>query len=190
MRAIIERVGPYRPRTVRDPLTALVASIVHQQVSMKAGAAIFRRVRGLCPRRRLSARALASISPVELRGAGLSRQKAVYVRGIARSFHAGELTSRRLRRMSDEDVIEATTRLKGVGRWTAEMLLLFCLERADVWPVDDFGLRKGLQRFLGLDEMPPRDIVRETGETWRPYRSYACWYLWRSLDGGVLPGIG
>jgi len=187
--ALIDRIGPHRPIITSNPFAALIGSIVHQQVSMSAGTAIYRRVVDRCARRRLTPPALLAVSEAELRGAGLSRQKAAYVRNIADAFVSRTLTPAKLRRMSDEDVVAATTQIKGVGRWTAEMLLIFCLERPDVWPVDDFGLKKAVRNFLGHAELPSTTAMNELAEPWRPYRSYATWYLWRSLEGPLLPAV-
>ncbi len=189
LRQLIDHIGPHRPQITRAPFRALLGSIIHQQVSMSAAAAIQRRVRDLCPRGRLTPAALLALSEDTLRGAGLSRQKATYVRNVAEEFAARRLTPAKLRRWSDAEVIAATTRIKGVGRWTAEMLLIFCLERPDVWPVDDLGLRKAVRHLLRLKELPAAASLHELAEPWRPYRSYATWYLWRSLDGPLMPGI-
>lgn len=187
--AIIDRVGSYELTLTRNPFCALVGSIVQQQVSMSAGAAIQRRLRALCPHGRITPGALLSLKEGELRGAGLSRQKVGYVRNVAEAFSTRTLTAARLRRMSDDEVIAATTALKGVGRWTAEMLLIFCLDRPDVWPVDDFGVKAAVRRFLNLEELPKRQVLLDLAEPWRPHRTCAAWYLWRSLEGPVAPGI-
>jgi DNA-3-methyladenine glycosylase II len=187
---LIRRIGPYTPKLTPDPFHALVGSIVHQQVSMAAARAIRLRLAALCPRRRITPRALLALSVDELRSAGVSRPKARYLRGLADAFATRRLTPAGLRAGSDEEVIAAVTELPGVGRWTAEMLLIFCLERPDVWPVDDLGLRTAVQRLLGLKTSPrPREIL-SVADPWRPYRSVATWYLWRSLDGPVEPAIG
>jgi DNA-3-methyladenine glycosylase II len=187
--ALIERIGPFRPKITRDPFSALAGAIVHQQVSMSAAATIHRRIRALCPRGRMTARALLGCSDGALRQAGASRQKARYLRCLADAFTNGTLSARRLRACSDEEVIAAVTQLPGIGRWTAEMLLIFCLQRPDVWPIDDLGLRRGVQRLLGRAEPPDADTLRGLGEAWRPYRSYATWYLWRSLAGPREPAM-
>lgn len=186
---LIARVGPYRPIITRDPFIALAGSITHQQVSMAAAATIFRRLCDLCPRRRPTPVAVAALRKPALRRAGLSRQKAAYLHDLAAHFNAGRLSAARLRRLPDEDVIDAVTQVHGIGRWTAEMLLIFSLERPDVWPVDDLGLRKAMQRFLDLPAAPSPKSLHAPAEPWRPYRSVATWYLWRSLDGALLPGI-
>jgi DNA-3-methyladenine glycosylase II len=187
--AIIERVGTHRLVITRDPFVSLVSSITQQQVSMTAAAAVFGRLRALCPRRRLTARAVLALDESALRGAGLSRQKTSYMRNVAAAFASRQLTPSKLRDMDDEEVITAVTRIKGVGRWTAEMLLIFCLERPDVWPIDDLGLRKAVQRFVGTPEPLDRQAMVDLARPWMPYRTYASWYLWRSLEGPLMPGV-
>ena len=187
--ALIRRIGPHQPIITRDPFVALLGSIVQQQISMTAAAAIQTRIRRLCPRGRITTRAVRALAHGQLRGAGLSGSKTRYIHELADHFLARKLTPAGLRRMCDEEVIEATTQVKGVGRWTAEMLLIFCLERPDVWPVDDLGLRKAVRNLLGLAEMPDTPTITRLAEPWRPYRTYATWYLWRSLEGPLMPGI-
>ena len=189
MAALIRRVGPFAPRITRDPFCALVGAIVHQQLSMTAAASVFGRLRDLCPRRRISPAAILSLSDAKLRAAGLSRRKIRYVRAIAEAFATRRLSRSGLRRLDDEAVVETVTRLPGVGRWTAEMLLIFSLERPDVWPVDDLGLRKAAAGYLGRAEPPHEAALQDLGERFRPYRTFATWYLWKSLDGPMTPGI-
>jgi len=187
--ALMARIGPFAPKVTSNPFVALLGSITHQQVSMAAGTTIFNRLLDLCPRRRLTPAAIQALDEPTLRTAGLSRQKVTYIRNIADEFASGHLTSAKLRRMPDEDVIAATTRIKGVGRWTAEMLLIFSLERPDVWPIDDLGLRNAVQRHLGsVTPLKPAELTA-LAEPWRPYRTIATWYLWRSLENPVQPGI-
>lgn len=186
---LIERFGLERPIITPDPFVALIGSILQQQISMKAAHAIHMRLKALCARGRITPAAIAALDEPTLRGVGLSRQKVLYVGELARHFGDGLLTPAALRKMPDDEVIDATTRVKGVGRWTAEMLLIFCLDRPDVWPVDDLGLRKGVQRFFGHKEMLAPRVLRDLGEPWRPYRTYATWYFWRSLEGPLMPGI-
>lgn len=187
---LIETIGPHRPIITPDPFTALLCSIVQQQISMSAAAAVQRRLRALCPRHRLTPKAILALDDAALRGAGLSRQKVRYVRDLAEHFASRKLTAAWLRAMSDEEVIAAVTQVYGVGRWTGEMLLIFSLERPDVWPIDDLGLRKAVGRFLGRDgDLPDAKTMQAAGQRWRPYRTYASWYLWRSLEGPFMPGI-
>lgn len=186
---LIRRIGPYRPIITPDPFHALVCSILQQQISMTAADSIRRKLLTLCGGSRFTPRGILARSEPELRKAGLSGQKAAYVRDVAAHFADGRLSARMLRSMSDEEVVAATTRIKGVGKWTAEMLLIFCLERPDVWPIDDLGLRKAVRNFLRLRDLPDAESMRLTGEPWRPFRTYASWYLWRSLEGPLMPGI-
>jgi DNA-3-methyladenine glycosylase II len=187
---LIARIGPYQPTLTPNPFIALVASVVQQQVSLAAASAVYNRLRERCPRKRVTPAAVNALSPDDLRGVGLSRQKATYVLNVAEAFASRRLTAAKLRRMSDEAVVAATTKIKGIGRWTAEMLLIFCLQRPDVWPVDDLGLRKAVRGFLGLSELPPLGRMQALAEPWRPYRTCAAWYLWRSLGGPLTPGVG
>ena len=122
----------------------------------------------------------------ELRAAGLSRQKTEYLRDLARHFADGRLSEKRLRRLPDEDVIAEATRVKGIGEWTAHMLLIFGLGRPDVLPVGDYGVRKAAQRLYGMGDLPNRQELTDLAEPWRPHRTVASWYLWRSLGGQVL----
>lgn len=187
--AIIRKIGPFRPAMTRDPFVALVSSIVHQQLSMKAAATIGRRLRDLCPRRTYTPDALSSLSDQQIRSAGISRQKLAYLRDLTAHFLDNRLSARRLRRASDDEAIELATQVKGIGRWTAEMLLIFCLGRLDVWPVDDLGLRKAAQRLRGAKKPLSIPRMQRLAEPWRPYRSIATWYLWRSLDGPLPPAL-
>jgi DNA-3-methyladenine glycosylase II len=186
---LIRSIGPHRPIITPDPFVALVGSILQQQISMSAAAAVQKRVQDLCPRGRVTPGAILHLGDADLRAAGLSRQKARYLRALAEHFANGALTARKLRGMTDDEVIAATTQVSGVGRWTAEMLLIFCLERPDVWPIDDLGLRKAVRNFAGLGDLPDARTMLALGTPYRPYRTYASWYLWRSLEGPFMPGV-
>lgn len=188
MGALIRAIGVYRPNINRDVFTTLVHSIVSQQVSMSAAATILKRFRAACGGR-FTPESILRMDATALRAVGLSQQKARYMHSLAEHFADGRLSAAKLRRMSDEEAIQAAMQVKGVGRWTAEMLLIFCLERPDVWPIDDLGIRKAVMNFAGLPEMPDRTTLVSLAEPWRPYRSYAAWYLWRSLEGPLMPGI-
>lgn len=191
MKSIIRVVGPCTVATYRrwDHLTALVRSIVFQQLSGKAASTIFHRVLALVPASAGAADYLA-LSDDALRGAGLSRQKIGYLRDLCEKVEDGTLRLARIGARTDDEVEEALVRVRGFGRWSAHMFLLFQLRRTDVWPIDDLGIRKALQRLDGLGEMPsPKDVVGRA-EAWRPYRSVASWYLWRSLDAEVPADFG
>lgn len=186
---IIRRAGRFQLTEHRrdDPFTALAESIVHQQVSMKAGSTIFGRLLKLAGRgRMLSPKRVMKAGPEALRGAGLSRQKQSYMLDLAQQTTSGALDLARLERMDDEPVIRSLTTVKGIGRWSAQMYLMFRLGRLDVLPVDDLGLRKGIQQLLDLEELPGPKQIEAAAEGWAPYRSIATWYLWRSLEAGGL----
>jgi DNA-3-methyladenine glycosylase II len=189
MAAIIAAVGPFKPGVVPNTFDALVRSIIHQQLSMKAARTIVGRVRQLCSGSRLSPAALSGQHDGALRAAGLSRQKIRYVRSVCEHFASGAVDPRRLRRLPDEQVIAALVDIHGIGVWTAEMILMFNLQRPDVWPVDDLGLRRALRRWYRLPATASRDRLVRAGERFRPYRSVATWYLWSGLNTGVVPGF-
>ncbi len=182
MRGIIKRVGPLAIEARGEPYEALLRSVLYQQLAGAAAAAIERRFLALFGGRIPRPEELAATPDEALRSAGLSRQKASYLRSIAEHFDAGELRNRALRRAPDDEVIEAVTRIKGIGRWTADMLLMFCLGRPDVLPVGDLGVRNSMQAAYQLDGPPDVETMMRLGEAWRPYRSAGTWYLWRRGD--------
>ena len=165
-----------------DPFSALVRTITSQQLSTKAAATIHRRILDLMPGGIATPGAIRNATDEQLRAAGLSRQKIEYVRDLARHASNGELSLHTLDGLTDEEVIAAITKVKGLGRWSAEMYLMFRLHRADVLPVDDLGIVVAVQRLYGLRKRPKPDRLRKIAEPWRPYRTVACWYLWRSLE--------
>jgi len=156
---------------------------------MSAATTIFKRVKALCPRGQITPAAILAASVAQLRSAGLSRQKTAYMHNLAEAFASRQVTAAGLRRAPDDEVVEMVTQIKGVGRWTAEMLLMFCLHRPDVWPVHDLGLQKAAQEFFRLRKPPTPKALHSLGEPWRPYRTYATWYLWRSLERPIPPSV-
>ena len=164
---------------------ALAEAIVHQQLSGKAAATIYGRVCGLFPRASPgpTVEQILRIADDKLRGAGLSAAKVLAIKDLARRTKAGELpTLAEARAMDDETIVERLTTVRGIGRWTAEMLLIFRLGRPDVLPVDDYGVRKGFALAYKKRELPsPKDLAKH-GERWKPYRTVATWYCWRALD--------
>jgi DNA-3-methyladenine glycosylase II len=188
MAALIGRAGPCRlavhdPELVRGQqhFEGLVSAIVSQQLSTKAAQTIFGRVRtlGLEAGGALSPAKLLSLPDDALRGAGLSGAKTRYVRDLCDHVTRGTLPLDRLHDLDDEAVIETLCAIKGVGRWTAEMVLIFRLGRQDVLPVDDLGIQKGVQKLFGLRKLPPAERMVKLTRPFKPYRSVACWYLWR-----------
>lgn len=179
---VIRRVGPCRLARRGDPYRALVRSVLYQQIAGAAARAIELRVKRLFGGRIPRPERLAAASEKALRGAGLSGPKIRAIHAIATAFAEGEVSGRRLARMDDEAVVEAVTRIHGVGVWTAHMLLMFSLQRPDVLPVGDYGVRKGARRVYGLGELPDAAELEALAEPWRPYRSVGSWYLWRATE--------
>lgn len=179
---LVERVGPLTLSREPDLWWALVDSIVGQQLSVRAAATIVGRVEALgAEGTRPGPADLLRIDPERLRACGLSRAKTAYVLDLARRWTDGSLHHDGLAAMDDEQVVAELTRVKGIGRWTAEMVLIFHLDRPDVLPVGDLGLRSAVQRAYGLGERPDAATLHRLAEPWRPHRSLATRYLWRSL---------
>ena len=183
---LIARAGPFtmRPPPTQSLFAALVEAIVYQQLSGAAAATILRRVVALYRPRRFPRPLDILETPAErLRAAGLSAAKTLAVQDLAAKTVDGTVPSMlRVRRMSDDEIIERLTRVRGVGRWTVEMLLLFRLGRPDVLPVGDLGVRKGFARAFDRRVLTDPMVLSRRAERWRPYRSVASWYLWRALD--------
>lgn len=182
MAAIIKAVGPYR-LTPREPtFETLVRSIVYQQVSGKAAASIFAKLRAAVGPR-FSASAVLRLTPEELRACGLSGQKTIYVRDLAEKVASRQISFKKLHELEDELVIEKLTAVKGIGVWTVQMFLMFALERPNIFPTADLGVRNAIRRAYNLPENPKVDDLLRISACWHPYCSVATWYLWRSLDG-------
>lgn len=181
---LMKRAGPFamKIRRMQNPFEALARNIIYQQLHGNAAAAIHRRVLDLFGGRLRPADVLAA--PEErLRGAGLSGAKLMALKDLAAKTMDGTVpTLARLRRMGDEEIVARLTQVRGIGRWTVEMLLMFRLGRPDVLPVGDYAVRKGFGLVYGLDGMPKPKALEHHGERWRPYRSVASWYMWRALE--------
>jgi DNA-3-methyladenine glycosylase II len=186
--ALIRRVGPPRIgiQRGRSPYEALMRAIAHQQLHGRAALAILARFEALYPADSFPAPELVlASSEAELRACGFSGAKIAAMRAICAAALDGTVPTRRgSARLSDEALIERLTSIRGVGRWTVEMLLIFTLGRPDVLPVDDFGVRDGYRVLYGLDEAPKPKALAEIGQAWSPHRSIAAWYLWRASDEG------
>src|SRR6266403_1265012 len=186
MAQLIARSRRYNiaPAVSIRPFDALAESIAYQQLSGKAAATIFGRVRALYPRQKyLDPKKILATPDDSFRAAGLSRSKIAALKDLAAKTIDGTVPSTRaITRMSDEEIIVRLTEVRGIGRWTVEMLLLFDLGRPDVWPVDDYGVRKGFAKIFGKRKLPTPKQLMKLGEKWRPYRSVAAWYFWRALD--------
>ena len=189
---IIDAVGPFTMEPRDGSFRSLARAIFFQQLAGPAARAIMNRVLqalGTDDQRFFSPQELLAASDDQLRGAGLSRQKTVYLRDLAHKFASGELIEHEFAHLDDEEVIRRVTSVKGIGRWTAEMFLIFSLGRPDVLPVDDLGVRRGFQTTYALRELPKPEEMQRIAEPWRPYRSVGTWYMWRSL-GVALPEEG
>jgi DNA-3-methyladenine glycosylase II len=210
MRAIIEQVGPFKMEFSEPVFHSLAEAIVYQQLNGKAAVTIFNRFTALAGDP-LTPKGILKLSPEQMRSVGLSQQKSSYLRDMAERAHRGELDFSRLSDMSDDEVIEHLTQVKGVGVWTAHMFLMFTLRRPNILPVGDFGIRMAMYRHY-LDKktakakaspssskskkkqaksslkpkpvivLPKPEQMEKIAKIWEPYRSIACWYLWRSLD--------
>lgn len=186
--ALIERVGDYRLnlRDMHSPFLGLLRAIVYQQLSGKAAATIHGRLKALFPDELPTPTALLAMPDQQLRAAGLSGAKTLAVKDLAAKTIAGVVpTAAALNALADEEIIERLTSVRGIGRWTVEMLLIFNLGRPDVLPVSDLGIRKGFMLTYGLAALPSPTEVRRHGARWAPYRTVASWYLWRANE--VLP---
>jgi len=178
---IIETVGEFKLKKKSQHFAVLVESIISQQLATSAADAIFKRFRGLYPKFPSAAEVLGTRKS-KLRTVGLSGMKVEYLKDLAKHVETGKLDMKAISKMNDEDVIAQLTQVKGIGRWTAEMFLIFSLGRMDVFPVGDLGLRRGVQMAFSLKEMPKPKETEKFGDRWRPYRSVATWYLWKSLQ--------
>ena len=182
---IIKKYGSCGIKTGRetDIFCGLVQAIVSQQLSTRAAATIYGRLQALMPDAGPpTPEALLPLSDEALRGVGLSRQKASYMRDLARKVLEGSVKTDGLPEMSDEEVVAELTKIKGIGRWTVEMILIFRLARPDILPVGDLGIVKAIQKAYGLRKPPDAARMQKIAERWRPYRSVASWYLWASLE--------
>ncbi len=178
MASAIERVGPCTLQPDPDIFQALVDAIISQQISVKAADAIMGRVRAALPEGNVTPEALFAWDFERLRTLGLSTPKARYILNLVEHIHSGQLQLEHLREMDDEEVITQLTAVKGIGRWTAEMCLIFTLGRPDVLPVDDLGFVEAVRVAYDLPARPTRKELQERGELWRPYRTFATWYMW------------
>jgi DNA-3-methyladenine glycosylase II len=183
---IIERVGPCKIQYAEPDFETLVRSIVFQQLSGKAARTIFARLKGaLGNGSRITSQEVLSLTAAQMQGIGLSRQKAKYVRDLAEKTEAGLIAFPRLAELSDAEVIQHLTTVKGIGVWTAHMFLIFALRRPDILATGDLGVRSAIRRVYRLRKIPSPARVEKLGARWHPYCSVACWYLWRSAEAVI-----
>lgn len=178
---IIQKVGKYEISLVKNPYKSLIDAIITQQLSGAAADSISKKFQKLYQRYPKPADVI-NTSDSKLRSVGLSKMKVTYIKDLSEKIQSKELRISSLKDRSDEEVVSHLTQVKGVGRWTAEMFLIFSLGRLDVLPVGDLGLKKGVQRLYSMPELPEKDEIEEIAEKWRPYRTVATWYIWKSLN--------
>ena len=183
---VIESVGPCRIRVREEGshFQALTRSIVYQQLSGKAAATILSRVEALFPNEISTPEAVTATSDEQLRAAGLSRQKIGYIRDLSSKVATGALPLDTVEEMTDDDLIDHLVQVKGIGRWTAQMFLMFRLGRRDVLPELDLGIQNAIKRAYRMRKRPTPKQVKRIGAKWAPHSTVACWYLWRSLENG------
>ncbi len=179
---IINIVGKYQITTINNHYESLIEAIITQQLAGSAAKAISKRFRSLYGKRFPKPIDVLKTSDSKLRKTGLSWMKVTYIKELSKNLESKKLKLRSLSKLSDEDIVEQLTQIKGIGRWTAEMFLIFSLGRMDVLPVGDLGLRKGVQLYESSSELPNAAKIEKLAEKWRPYRTVATWYLWKSLQ--------
>jgi DNA-3-methyladenine glycosylase II len=180
--AIIQRVGPCAIQYREPSFETLVRSIVYQQLSGKVASVIFGRLHAAAGEAQLTPAGIMKLRPEKMRKVGLSAQKTLYIRELAKHTRRGSIVFEDLPETPDPEVIEHLTRVKGIGVWTAQMFLMFALRREDVLPVADLGIRSAMKKAYGLEELPKPAEMEKIAAAWKPYSSIACWYLWRSLE--------
>jgi len=181
LRAIIERVGPYRMEYGDPTFHSLAESILYQQLNGKAAVVIFNRFTEAAGDP-VTPGGILKLSDAQMRAIGLSKQKTAYLRDLAQKTKDGLLNFERLAYMSNEEVIEHLTQVKGIGVWTAHMFLMFTLKRPDILPTGDYGIQAAMKKHYRKRKWPKPKDMEKIAKSWAPYRSVACWYLWRSLD--------
>ena len=182
MAAIIEKTGAYRMEYREPVFQTLARSIVYQQLNGKAALTIFNRLAEAAKADPMTPEAVLKLRPQKMRTLGLSKQKIVYIRELARLTRKGDIQFERLPEMDDAAIVEILTRVKGVGVWTVHMFLMFALQRPNVLPVGDLGVRAAMKKAYSLPELPKPEEMEQIAAAWHPYCSIASWYLWRSLE--------
>jgi DNA-3-methyladenine glycosylase II len=179
---IIKIVGKYSINIRNDPFQSLVESIIYQQLAGRAANAIYNRFINYYNNKQITPARILNSPNDNLKKVGLSNRKIDYLKNLASHVYDGRINLEELPKMNDEEIINKLVNVKGIGRWTSEMFLIFSLGRQDILPVTDLGVRKAIQKVYSLSELPKPNIMMEIAKPWRPYRSIATWYLWKSLS--------
>lgn len=182
LKAVIEKVPPFERSFGSDYFTDLIESIVSQQLSIKASDTIFGRLRKLFRMEKITAEGIEQIDTEKMREVGISYQKISYMKDLAKKTLESGILFEQFEMMTDEEIISELIKVKGIGRWTAEMFLMFSMERPDVFSYGDLGIRKAIQTLYGFKKEPTKEEAEKIAEKWRPYRTLACRYLWKSLE--------
>jgi DNA-3-methyladenine glycosylase II len=182
LHAVIKRVGPFALKPGRDRFGMLVRSIISQQISVGAARSIRARLETLAGKAGIKPASILALDAEKLRSVGLSKQKAAYLHDLAAKVEDGTVQLSKMGRLDDATIIEQLCEVKGIGRWTAQMFLIFSLGREDVFPSDDFGVRSAIQKLYSLEDRLERQHLVEIGQRWSPYASIGSWYCWRYLD--------
>ncbi len=190
MRRLIEAAGPFALRLKRDRFQSLVRAIIAQQISTSAARSIRRRLAEHLAPGRISPATLAGKTPAQLRHAGLSKQKSAYLLDLTRRVQSGQVRLKNLHRRADDEVVAELVQVNGIGVWTAQMFLIFCLGRPDVFPHADLGIRTALRNLYRLETLPDEETSHAIARPWRPFATMASWYCWRSLELETIPGNG
>ncbi len=185
--AIVRRVGPFTLEYSEPSFETLVRSIVYQQLSGRVASVIFARLHAAAGEEKLTPAGIMKLRTERMRKLGLSRQKTLYIRELAKHTRKGSVAFETLPESGDAAVIEHLTKVKGIGVWTAQMFLMFALRRNDVLPVADLGIRTAMKKAYGLEELPKPPEMEKIAAAWKPWTSIACWYLWRSLEKVAEP---
>ena len=186
MARVMQSLGPFLLKRNRNYFVVLCRSIVSQQISVAAAETIYSRFQELCGGRAPTPERVAGLKDAPLREAGLSRQKAAYLKDLSRRFLDKTIRPRQLSYLGNEEIIERLMLVHGIGRWTAEMFLIFSLNRLDVLPVDDLGLQAAVQKIYGMKDRPNAKRLRSIGGKWSPFETVATWYAWRSLNADIV----
>ena len=178
---IIRMIGNYEISITKNKYESLVEAIITQQLSGSAAKSISKKFRSLYSTRFPKPIDVIKTSDTRLRRSGLSKMKIEYIKELSKKIESKDLQLSKISKLSDEEVISELTEIRGIGRWTAEMFLIFSMGRLDILPVGDLGLKKGIQSLYSLNELPSEEKIKQYAESWRPYRTIATWYLWKSL---------
>jgi DNA-3-methyladenine glycosylase II len=178
---IIQQVGKYNVKITKNRYRSLIEAIIAQQLSGSAAESILKRFRKLYKSNFPRPIEVLQTSDKKLRKVGLSKMKVIYIKELSKQIESRHLNMRNFSSLEDEQIIEHLTNVKGIGRWTAQMFLIFSMGRLDVLPAGDLGLKKGIQLMYSLNKLPTEEQIRPLAESWRPYRTVATWYIWKSL---------